>query len=126
MRLWHQNLINKLPQKQLCGQWRECAALLGNGWGRKHSIVDYVFTHSESFLVAYSILIFYEMKNRGYNPNSKMMREQLLKRYSEEEVNKFIILGKDIANRKLTIYFVHNEEYLKECLKNLENKGIKI
>ena len=126
MRLWHQNLINKLPQKQLCGQWRECAALLGNGWGRKHSIVDYVFTHSESFLVAYSILIFYEMKNRGYNPNSKMMREQLLKRYSEEEVNKFIILGKDIANRKLTIYKEHNEEYLKECLKNLENKGIKI
>ena len=34
MRLWHQDLIHKLPQKQLCGQWRECAALLGNGWGK--------------------------------------------------------------------------------------------
>ena len=126
MRLWHQNLINKLPQQQLCGQWRECAALLGNGWGRKHSTVDYVFTHSESFLVAYSILIFFEMKRRGYNPNVKMMRTQLLKRYSEEEVNKFIILGRDVSQRGLIIYKEHNDEYLKECLSNLENKGIKI
>ena len=124
MRLWHQSLISKLPQKQLCGQWRECAALLGNGWGRKHATVDYVFTHSECFLVAYAILIFFEMKRRDYNPNSKMMRNQLLKRYSEEEVNKIIIVGKDIATRGTMIYKEHNDEYLKECLDNLKNKGI--
>lgn len=126
MRLWHQNLISKLPQQQLCGQWRECAALLGNGWGRKHSVVNYVFQHSESFLVAYSILIFNEMRSRGYNPNPKMMRNQLLKRYSEQEVNKFIVLGKDISKRGLMIYKEHNNEYLQECLFNLKNKGIEI
>lgn len=126
MRLWHQDLICKLPQKQLCGQWRECAALLGNGWGRKHSTVNYVFTHSESFLVAYSILIFFEMKNRGYNPNPKMIREQLLKRLDKNEVNKLIILGKDISKRNILIYKEHNKEYLIECINNLKNKGIEI
>lgn len=126
MRLWHQSLLSKLPQKQLCGQWRECAALLGNGWGKKHSVVNYVFNHSESFLVAYSILVFFEMKRRGYNPNSKMMRNQLLKRYSEEEVDKFIILGKDISQRGLIIYKEHDNNYLKECILNLQNKGIVI
>lgn len=126
MRLWHQSLLSKLPQKQLCGQWRECAALLGNGWGKKHSVVNYVFDHSESFLVAYSILVFFEMKRRGYNPNSKMMRNQLLKRYSEEEVDKFIILGKDISQRGLIIYKEHDNNYLKECILNLKNKGIVI
>ena len=126
MRLWHQSLLSKLPQKQLYGQWRECAALLGNGWGKKHSVVNYVFDHSESFLVAYSILVFFEMKRRGYNPNSKMMRNQLLKRYSEEEVDKFIVLGKDISRRGLIIYKEHDNNYLKECILNLKNKGIVI
>lgn len=126
MRLWHQSLLSKLPQKQLCGQWRECAALLGNGWGKKHSVVNYVFDHSESFLVAYSILVFFDMKRRGYNPNPKMMRNQLLKRYSEEEVDKFIVLGKDISRRGLIIYKEHDNNYLKECILNLKNKGIVI
>lgn len=126
MRLWHQSLLSKLPQKQLCGQWRECAALLGNGWGKKHSVVNYVFDHSESFLVAYSILVFFEMKRRGYNPNPKMMRNQLLKRYSEKEVDKFIVLGKDISRRGLIIYKEHDNNYLKECILNLKNKGIVI
>lgn len=126
MRLWAEQLIHKLPQKQLCGQWKECAALLGNGWGRKHSIVNYVFSHSESFLVAYSIKIFFEMKRRGYNPNPKMMRNQLMKRYTEDEVNRFIILGRDIYNRGLPIYKEHNEEYLRECLLNLKEKGMEL
>lgn len=126
MRLWAEQLIYKLPQKQLCGQWRECAALLGSGWGRKHSVVNYVFSHSESFLVAYSIKIFFEMKRRGYNPNPKMMRNQLMKRYTEDEVNRFIILGRDIYNRGLPIYKEHDEGYLKECLLNLKEKGIEL
>ena len=66
------------------------------------------------------------MRSRGYNPNPKMMRNQLLKRYSEQEVNKFIVLGKDISKRGLMIYKEHNNEYLQECLFNLKNKGIEI
>ena len=39
MRLWHEALISKLPRQQLLGQHRECCALRGAGWGRKHSVV---------------------------------------------------------------------------------------
>ena len=39
MRLWHQDLIPKLPRPQLLGQHRECCALRGNGWGKKHATV---------------------------------------------------------------------------------------
>ena len=41
MRLWHQDMINKLPRQQLLGQHRECCALRGNGWGRQHATVNW-------------------------------------------------------------------------------------
>ena len=69
MRLWHQSLITKLPRQQLLGQHRECCALRGRGWGRNHSVVNYVFTHSPEHLVAYHFLIINEMKTRGYHPD---------------------------------------------------------
>lgn len=46
MRLWHEELIPLLPRQQLLGQHRECCAMRGNGWGKKHRVVDYVFKHS--------------------------------------------------------------------------------
>ena len=46
MRLWHQVLISKLPRQQLLGQHRECCALRGKGWQRKHATVNYVFDYS--------------------------------------------------------------------------------
>ena len=60
MRLWHEALISQLPRPQLLGQHRECCALRGNGWGKKHATVDYVFTHSPYRLYAYHRLIMEE------------------------------------------------------------------
>ena len=57
MRLWHQLLLPILPYPQLYGQHRECCALRGRGWGRKHSTVNYVFEYGEEFLVAYHFII---------------------------------------------------------------------
>ena len=56
MRLWHEALISQLPRPQLLGQHRECCALRGNGWGKKHATVDYVFTHSPYRLYAEAIM----------------------------------------------------------------------
>ena len=53
MRLWHEKLISKLPRQQLLGQHRECCALRGNGWGKKHATVDYVFHYSPYKLFQY-------------------------------------------------------------------------
>ena len=61
MRLWHQSIIDKGPRQQLLGAHRECCALRGKGWGKKHATVDYVFTHSPTRLVAYHYLIMNEM-----------------------------------------------------------------
>ena len=86
MRLWHEELISKLPRQQLLGQHRECCALRGNGWGKKHATVDYVFEHKPFFLFKYHELIMLEMKNRGYN--IMLVKNGLIKIIEE----KFVLL----------------------------------
>ena len=126
MRLWHQSLISKLPRQQLLGQHRECCALRGKGWGKKHSVVDYVFKYKPEKLVAYHLMVMFEMKKRGYKPDpiwencnsrGKVLGEEdfwcdpasvnVLFKYSYEN-----------------LYPEHNDSYLKECLDNLAEKGI--
>lgn len=71
MRLWHYSLIRFLPREQLLGQHRECCALRGNGWGRRHSTVDYVFSYSPILLFIYHTMIMSEMMLRGYKVDSR-------------------------------------------------------
>lgn len=63
-----------------------------------------ILKHSESFFVAYCMLLFYELRRKGENPNPKAIREILSFRHNEEEINKLIILGKDISKRGIPIY----------------------
>ena len=67
MRLWHESLLPYLPGRQLLGQHRECCALRGLGWGKPHSVVNYVFEHPLEWLWAYHMKVMGEMKNRGYS-----------------------------------------------------------
>ena len=120
MRLWHYELIEHLPQKQLCGQWRECIALLGNGWGKKHSTVNYVFEYPESYLVRYSYNIYREMKHRGYNADFTLVYKALNRRLPNKMVD-FWLHHADVFGGR---YNEHNDEYLQECLENLKEKGI--
>ena len=124
MRLWHQELIPKLPRQQLLGQHRECCALRGAGWGRKHATVDYVFTHSPEKLVAYHLLIMEEMENRGYKPN--LIWKNPNWRGDKIGEDNWIIGTNysNLVNINKIIYPEHNNEYLKECVDNLKSKGI--
>lgn len=70
--------------------WKYCIDLLTTWKGN-----DIVLNHSESFLVGYCYLL------KGKEEDIK---NALLNRYSEEEVNKFLILGKDISKRGIPIY----------------------
>lgn len=119
MRLWHQKLIPFLPRQQLLGQHRECCALRGNGWGRKHSTIDYIFRYTRFELVRYHNNVMDEMERRGYKVNSNWKNVYYCG----------LVLGKlkyptysfyadDI------VYKEHNNNYMKECLDNLKNKGI--
>lgn len=130
MRLWHQKLIPYLPRQQLLGQHRECCALRGKGWGRKHSVVDYVFTHDPECLVAYHYLIIDEMTRRGYNHdvnwenpdwrgNNIGEQKEWANRWDVDTCHYLATTGK-------IIYDEHNDAYLRECIDNLKSKSIDI
>ena len=93
----------------------------GAGWGRKHSVVNYVFTHSHNKLIAYHYRVMDEMERRGYHPD-KTWRDpewrgsRLGKCEGWASVEEFAGL----------VYAEHNDEYLRECLDNLKSKGIEI
>lgn len=118
MRLWHEDLIGRLPSAQLLGQHRECCALRGNGWGRKHSTVNYVFLHSPYKLFLYHELVMEEMLHRGY----KVSEEWRDKNYRGRSCEPY----QDLLETKKTspIYAEHDEKYLEECLSNLREKDI--
>jgi uncharacterized protein (TIGR02328 family) len=122
MRLWHQDLISRLPRQQLLGQHRECCALRGKGWGKKHSVVNYVFQYPMEHLIAYHFLIMHEMEKRGYNIELKWWSGK----YRGLKCNEYDFnweIFKNVVSKDI-IYQEHDKEYLEECLSNLKGKGI--
>ncbi len=123
MRLWHIDLLPKLPRQQLLGQWREVLALLGNGWNKKHSTVDYVFTYSDRKLMKYADSVFSEMIERGYKPNLSRIIEAIIRRYKCDPDTAMVMF---LSSYEETGYLEHNESYLDKCIQNLARKGIVI
>ena len=123
MRLWQQELIPYLPNKQILGQHRECCALRGRGWGRRQSTVDYAFKYDMNCLAAYHRLVMYEMERRGYKPNPMWYCQNY----------RGPVLGYDFVSNGLwetyiqpddqgNIFKEHDEVYLRECYENLKGK----
>jgi len=117
MRLWHPGLLPYLPTAQISGQHRECCALRGNGWGRKHKTVDYVFTHSPATLFAYHQLVMAEAERRGSNITHKWKEPHYRGRNCEPWIPKQF--GHPEGG-----YLEHDGAYLRECLENLQGKGV--
>ena len=127
MRLWHQKLLPYLDRQRLLGQHRECAALRGKGWGKKHATVDYVFTRSTNRLVAYHILVMDEMKRRGYKPDETWYdvewRGTAVGRWEYWASKKVVdLLVKKAKECNMTIYYEHDDAYLNECITLLKEK----
>jgi hypothetical protein len=120
MRLWHEQIIHLLPKNQLLGQHRECCALRGKGWNKKHKTVDYVFTYSPYNLFIYHSKIMDEMEKRGY----RVSREWRDKNYRGQKAESYSNLEE--TSISTPIYKEHNNEYLLECIENLAGKGIKL
>lgn len=122
MRLWHYKLLKHLPKQWLLGQHRECCALRGKGWGRKHSTVDYVFKYPYYNLFKYHSMVMEILENQH---NVKVDPDW--KKY----YYRGMFVGEDRSS--FTQYQVykfpypeHNNSYLKECIKNLKRKGITV
>lgn len=118
MRLWHEALLAKLPRQQLLGQHRECCALRGKGWGRKHATVNYVFNHSPYRLFAYHEQVMIEMARRGY----RVSPEWLDKDYRGKTCPVYENLP--LESLGFPIYEEHDKIYYEACLTNLRDKGI--
>ena len=130
MRLWHEALLPFLSRQHLLGQHRECAALRGKGWGRKHATVDYVFTHPKEWLWAYHMRVMQEMLNRGYHPGLEWFDvhyqgKDLPAREDDDSVD-VDAMNQKLAAPQVCIYPEHDDAYLEECLKILEERGYKI
>lgn len=82
--------VAEMTQNEKDILWNYCIDLLKYWKGN-----DIVLNHSESFLVGYCYLL------KG---NEEDIKNALLNRYNEEETNKFMILGKDISKRGISIY----------------------
>ena len=122
MRLWSQQLIPYLDRQRLLSQHRECAALRGKGWGKKHATVDYVFKYATERLVAYHYLVMEEMRRRGYNPDpvwTKVNWRGNILGEEENWANSFLVEDLCKASR---IYPEHNDAYLAECIALLKEK----
>ena len=118
MRLWHEQMINRLPKNQLLGQHRECCALRGNGWEKKHRTVDYVFLYSPYCLYRYHSLVMDEMEKRGYKVSAEWRDKNYRGKIAEEYNNL------EEVNINTPIYKEHTHEYLIEYIENLRKKGI--
>ena len=134
MRLWHQSLIRHLDRKRLLGQHRECCALRGHSWGKKHSVVNYVFAHPFSWLFCYHTLVMNEMERRGYKVDTAWKihtyrGKDLVYSYAGTDFAEHdfpYALSRFVAAQKTVspiIYPEHTDAYLKACLENLEQKG---
>lgn len=125
MRLWHQSLIHYLPRQQLLGQHRECCALRGKGWGKKHSVVDYVFKYDLAHLYEYHLWVIQEMILRNYRIDVVWYDRS----YRGKNIPKAKILseiGTYVCHNGEIIYPEHDDNYLKECLLNLKAKNAKL
>lgn len=126
MRLWHYKLIPYLDRQRLLGQHRECCALRGKGWGKKHATVDYVFTHPTEWLVVYHHFVMDEMEKRGYHPDhawdNANWRGTTLG-IEEGWANQYIV--NDIyclVQPEKWVYPEHDDAYLRECINLLKEK----
>ena len=119
MRLWHQDLIPKLPRPQLLGQHRECCALRGNGWGKRST------RRSTMSLTTRPI---------ASMPITRLIMEEMTSSWLQGQPR---VVGVDLPREDLPslpragrgsfehpIYPEHQDTYLQECLDNPSRKGI--
>jgi len=130
MRLWHIDLIPKLPSKldykgctnQLGGQHLEVRMIYNiiQEKGKvNHSVVNYVNNYSLSYLRAYGLVVIDEMIVRGFKVNPKIILD-----YCKDW--NAVQLYKEHKRKNKPIYPEHDNLYYNECIENLKRKGIEI
>lgn len=130
MRLWHKNLIEVLPNKQLLGQWRECCAIasdIANKGEVKHLLVRKIMDYPADHFIYYTRIVATEMEKRGYNYNPNCFVKHLIpefnKNFSHEYDDCIMPRGPRITHVPYDLFYDwHDDRYLKQCYYNLQEK----
>lgn len=119
MRMWHYELINVLPDKQLIAQWRELCCIARNiakNGTPNHLLVNKVLDYPSSEFRKYTIFVSHAIIGRGFN-------------LSKDSIDKYesnMIQANDYFNNSVlcnTLYEGwHNNKYLIQCFYNLQEK----
>lgn len=125
MRLWHKDLIDVLPSKQLVSQWRECCAIaakIEKCGTPNHLLVNKVMEYDILDFVLYTVLVKREMAIRGYKADV----EKFMKHFSDEVIDEAYHAfetcdGLDNSS-KIIFSGWHNKRYLSQCFYNLQEK----
>ena len=126
MRLWHQGLIPYLDRERLLGQHRECCALRGKGWGKKHATVDYVFKYEPCYLFLFHQFVLDEMYRRNYKIDRNWRHYRYRGKTLGVDDSLPHIYGWDKRCYTDTIYPEHDRAYLLECIDLLKKKNAPI
>ena len=120
MRLWHVDLIDVLPRKQLLSQWRECCAIaksIADKGTPNHILVNKITDYSQIHFIEYTNRVLKELGRRNY-----LVSEASYLRFVDNlkaSKNCFydgIMINKDIYPEWM------NHRYLKQCYYNLQEK----
>lgn len=120
MRLWHKDMIDVLPKKQLIAQWRECCAIISNIEKKgtpNHILVNPIMHYTKSHFFAYCCLVCDELYKRGYNISEKS-KQKVLSYVTDEEKQLSSRIEKD--DDLFKGWFT--DRYLVQCYYNLQEK----
>lgn len=113
MRLWHKDLINVLPDKQLLWQWCECCAIasnIANKGAPNNILVNKVMYYSLDHLYTYGVRVATEMQHRNFDCDIRKFDKYI----PFENIN-YISIEDVFADW-------HNRRYLLQCIYNLQEK----
>ena len=116
MRLWHKDLVQYLPKKQLIGQWRECCCIAKNISEKRtpnHILVNKIMDYEIKHFIRYSAHVAWCMVLRGYRVD--------FHKFGKYFVDEICFGDTDIRVSDLFPNW-HNDRYLKQCLYNLQEK----
>ena len=119
MRIWHKELIQVLPDKQLLGQWRELCAIASDIKKKgtpNHLLVNKVTQFSLDHLYTYAMQVYNEMSRRGINAHWESFQRHL------PAAPVFYFVPFDELFNTTSIHW-HTPRYFWQCYYNLEEKA---
>lgn len=110
MRLWHYQLLSKLPTKQLSAQWRELNSIFKHQVN--HILINYVYDFPKANLKLYADYVIQEMISRGWTIKSW---DNYYSYFENIEYDTELCGTNPFPN-------IHTDNYLRVCFWNLYEK----